>query len=676
MFEKIKDYLTGIRVTRLIPCAAAAVITLITVGILYATTGTTSHLIWIIAAILYLAAVSLYIYFTGYHAVGATSVENISFLGSMTLDLIVKMPDPVMLCNSSESIIWYNAAFVSRLGNRKSISGMNFQSFAGFSLRETRSENGQGMPVTLDGYSYIVRSYTVSSKTKRFYLTVWSDCTELAQTTAKMKDDETQVAYIRADNLEELAQYTKEGTRNAANEIEKVLREWGEGAGGILTEYQSDRYLFLFRSASLAEFIDRKFDVLDRIREIRIGESSLSVTVSMGLSSVSGTLSEKERVASEALDMALQRGGDQAVVKTARGLEFFGGKTQTVQKRTKVRSRVIANELASLISKSRNVLIMGHRAADFDCIGACMGVARLATFCGVPFHIIVNSKDPNFIRCYHRIKEIPEYLGGSVFCNASEAQELLATDSLTVIVDVNNKRQFEAPAVAEISRRTVYIDHHRKTAEFDEPPLISYIEPSASSTCELVAEILEQAMPGGMLTNEEAEIMYAGILLDTKQFTRNTGVRTFGAALYLRGEGANPADAQTLFNSCLSDFISEARFESNVVIYRKCMAISCNDAANNTPADRIAAAKAADKLLTVDGVKASFALCRIEDKIHISARSSGEVNVQLILERIEGGGHFDSAATQLTGPMNEALNRLKGAIDDYLTEISETRNNP
>jgi c-di-AMP phosphodiesterase-like protein len=254
------------------------------------------------------------------------------------------------------------------------------------------------------------------------------------------------------------------------------------------------------------------------------------------------------------------------------------------------------------------------------------------------------------------------------FVNASEAQDLVGSDTLTVIVDVNNKNQLEAPDVASISSRTVYIDHHRKTAEFDEAPLISYIEPSASSASELIAEILEQSLPSGTLLKEEADIMYSGILLDTKQFTRNAGVRTFGAALYLRGEGASPSDALTLFKSSLSDFVSEARFESNVIIYKKCMAISCNDSAENTQSDRISAAKAADKLLTVDGVKASFALCRIEDSIHISARSTGEVNVQLILEKIGGGGHFDSAATRIVGSMNEALTMLRAAIDEFLKE--------
>lgn len=668
MFAKLKERFQGIRISRLLPCAAVAAVFISVTGIIYTATKSSSHFIWIFSALLFILLTIIYLCLIKYVPGTSKVMENETFLGNMTLDLIVKIPYPIIICNSAENIIWYNGAFSLRLGKRN-ITGTKFEAFSGISLTDIKNDSSDfGVPVTVNGRSYAVRCYPVSSKSKRYYLTLWEDRTELENTIQTMNSEETTVAYVMADNLEELAQYAKESTRAAANELENVLKEWAESAGGILKEYQSNRYIFLFRAAEMTDFVEKKFDILDRIREIRVGESSLSVTVSMGISQITGSLSDKERVAAEALDMALQRGGDQAVVKSPKGLEFFGGKTQTVQKRTKVRARVIANELASVISKSTNVLIMGHRAADFDCIGACLGIARLAAFCGVKFNIICNYKDPNFSKCYNRIYDIDEYGGGTVFVNAAEAQELIESETLTVIVDVNNKMQLEAPAVAEISRRTVYIDHHRKTAEFDEPPLISYIEPSASSACELVSEILEQSIPSGTLLKEEADIMYAGILLDTKQFTRNSGVRTFSAALYLRGEGANPADAQTLFKACLDDFISEAKFESNVVIYRKALAISCNDDENNDSADRIAAAKAADKLLTVEGVKASFALCRIADKIHISARSSGEINVQLILEKLEGGGHFDSAATQLNSSMSEALTRLKEAIDEYFRE--------
>ncbi len=669
MFNKILNRIKEIRNSRLLPCLAFAVLLISANGVFYSLTDTASPIIWILSAALYTVLTLLYLNSQKNSDDGEDIlIENESFLSKMSADLIAKTASPISICNNSGKIIWHNVAFSTYFG-KKNISGNKFDSLAGFSFNDIKdnSLDYSEVPISIDDSFYNIRCFPVSYKNKRYYMTVWEDRTALVNTQQKLADEDTVVAYVIADNLEELAQHAKESSRISATNLENILKEWANSVGGIIKEYQNNRYVFIFRAAEMKSFIEKKFDILDRIREIRIGESSFSVTVSMGISQISGSLSEKERVAAEALDMALQRGGDQVVVKTAKGLEFFGGKLQTVQKRTKVRARVFANELASIISKSSNVIIMGHKAIDFDCIGACIGIARLVAFCGIHFNIVCNEKDPNFIKCFERIKNLELYKDKSVFINSADAQDLMQSETLVVIVDVNNKNQLEAPSIAEISHRTVYIDHHRKTAEFDEAPLISYIEPSASSACELVAEILEQALPSGTLLKEEADIMYSGILLDTKQFTHNSGVKTFGAALFLRGEGAIPSDAQTLFKSCLDDFISEAKFESNVVIYKKCIAISLNDNNSNTPSDRIAAAKAADKLLTVEGVKASFALCKIDDKIHISARSLGEINVQLILEKLEGGGHFDSAATQLAGNITEVLERLKSAIDEYLS---------
>ncbi len=668
MIETIKELISKLKFTRLIPYLSSAVAVITVTGCAYAFTGSKNHLFWILAVIAYVCASVIILNFGAVASISGTNVKNDTFLGSMTLDLIIKMPQPVLICNADGNIIWHNSALSNNIG-RRSVTGLSFETFTGKTLSEIKGSDAEnGTKLTIGDMSFNVRIYQVSSKNKKYFLTLWEDVTHVDKLEKTLKDEEIQVAYILADNLEELSQYTKDGVRGAANEVETILKNWAEEANGILKEYQSNRYVFLFRTAEMSSFLENKFEVLDKIREIRVGESSISVTVSMGVSYVEGSLAEKEKVASDALDMALQRGGDQAVVKSVKGLEFYGGKSQSVQKRTKVRSRVIANELASQISKSSRVIIMGHRAPDFDCIGASLGIARLCSFCRIPFTIISDSKSENFKKCYERIKDIPEYSSPDVFCNGADAQELIGSDTLTVIVDVNNKTQLEAPDVAAISPRVVYIDHHRKAAEFDEAPLISYIEVSASSASEIVAEILEQALPSGSLVKEEADIMYAGIQLDTNQFTRNAGVRAFGAALYLRGEGANPSDALTLFKSSLSDFISEAKFESNVVIYKKIMAISCNDSDTNTASDRISAAKAADKLLTVEGVKASFALCKIDDNVHISARSTGDINVQLILEKIQGGGHFDAAATRLTGTMNEALSMLKNAIDEYMKE--------
>jgi len=316
------------------------------------------------------------------------------------------------------------------------------------------------------------------------------------------------------------------------------------------------------------------------------------------------------------------------------------------------------------MAKAGNVLIMGHRNPDYDSIGACIGIARLAMFCGVKANIVVNTEDPNIKTSVTRISALPEY--ADVFVDHVTGQDLIRSDTLLVIVDVNNFVQFESTDIADNVATVAIIDHHRKTGDFKREPAISYIEPSASSASELVAEMLEQALPTGDLHREEADVLFAGMALDTKQFSRNTGVRTFSAALYLRSEGANPMEVQSFFKAGLDDFMREAKFSMNVITYRQMFAISMSEGDGN-PQDRIAAAKAADKLLSVSGVMASFALVQVGESVHISARSAGNINVQLILERMGGGGYYEAAGAFLKdSSMTGALTALKQAIDDYM----------
>ena len=273
-------------------------------------------------------------------------------------------------------------------------------------------------------------------------------------------------------------------------------------------------------------------------------------------------------------------------------------------------------------------------------------------------------------KCFELISSVPIY--DEIFIEAEVAQNLINSKTLLIIVDVNNPKQFEAPHIAENVHRVVYVDHHHMTSEFEIPPALYYIEPSASSASELISEILEQSGMGS-LKKEEAELLYAGIILDTKRFSINTGVRTFTSALYLRGEGADPIEVQELFRSDLTDIAREARFEVNIARYRKNIAIAVNPYDDNGPADRIIAAKVADKLLTAENVLASFALCEIDDAIRISARSTGTINVQIILERLGGGGHYDAAATQMGNTsMEKALIQLKESIDKFLDVDAKT----
>ena len=602
--------------------------------------------------------------------------ETISpILGNITLDFILKLYLPVVICDENGKIIWYNNSFTKVASPREVLYTKHIDTICGIGMDQILAEtsgspesagadNEDGVDAAAYDRFFRIKGYRITAQGKNYVITVWNERTELRRVAKRLADEETIIAYVMIDNLDELMQFVQEKYRSASAKVENILKEWADSVGGILKEYERDKFIFVFEARYLDEFIEKKFDILDRIREVRIGEGSMPVTVSIGISRVHGTLADKDHDAHASLDLALQRGGDQVVVKNAHNTEFYGGRTKTVQKRTKVRARVIANELTLNMARAHNVLIMGHRNPDYDSIGACVGIARLAMFCGVKANIVVNRSDANIRQAINRVASLPEY--ADIFVDSFVGQDMINSDTLLVIVDVNNPVQFEAPDIAANVGSIAIIDHHRKTGDYSRQPIITYIEPSASSACELVAEILEQALPIGGLHREEADVLYSGMLLDTKQFSRNTGVRTFSAALYLRSEGANPAEVQLFFKSGLDDFMREAKFTMNVVTYRQIFAISMSDG-DGSPKDRIAAAKAADKLLSVEGVMASFALVHIDDSVHISARSAGNVNVQLILEKIGGGGYYEAAGALLKNvTMASALSSLKAAIDDYM----------
>ncbi|MBE6717691.1 MAG: hypothetical protein E7574_00345 [Ruminococcaceae bacterium] len=600
-------------------------------------------------------------------------IEIEPLLGNMTLDILPRLHSPVTISDMNGRIIWFNRAFTVAAGTKSGYFGKNIDQICKNSLDDiiNAEDSDSGLETIAFNQFYKVKAYPVQTSNKHYCITVWNSQKELNDAYKQLKDENTVVAFIMIDNLDELLQHIQEKYREVSNEVANILNEWTESVNGVLKEFQRDKYLFIFHEKYLDEFIASKFSILDKIRDVRVGSGSLPVTISIGISCTGNTLAEKERDAQTALDMALQRGGDQAVIKINNEMNFYGGRTQSVQKKTKVRSRVTANELVSHMASSGNVLIMGHINPDFDCFGACVGIARMAMFCGIPVNIIVDTEDKNIAKCFESLKHMHEYK--HMFIGSHEALDLINHDTLLCICDVNNQKQFAAPEVAESVERVVYIDHHRKTAEFKIKPLITYIEPSASSTCELVAEFLEQTLSAGMLPHEEANLLLTGIMLDTNHFSKNTGVRTYSAGCYLQNEGANPQIIRDFFKSDLDDLRREAKFETNVKIYRNIFAITTNSLKENgisDPSDRIAAAKAADKLLSVDGVMASFAICKIENTVFISARSTGKINVQMIIEKLGGGGHFDAAATQLKDTtVNEALTQLKDAIDEYADNL-------
>ncbi|MBP5237111.1 MAG: DHH family phosphoesterase [Clostridia bacterium] len=595
---------------------------------------------------------------------GKVSDQKLSpVLGQLMVDVVLKLHMPVLICDLTGKIIWYNRSLGTLAGSRGALYGITLNKVCGLSPEEVSSE-GVVNNVSLGDRVFSATSYEIKAADKNYVLMVFDDSTELTRLERKCFEEDTIIMYIIIDNLDEMLEYVQEIYRTASTEIVEILKGWAASSGAMLKEYERDKFILVTDRKNLEQEVNEKFSILDEIRNVKVGDGSLPVTVSIGVSNIEGSLAEKAKAAQAALDMALQRGGDQAVLKSVDGIEFFGGRTKTVQKRTKVKARVIANELVTNMTEADNVLVMGHKYADFDSIGACVGIARLADFCNVPVNIVVDTSDENVAACRSRFSSLAKYDGR--FVDSREGLDLVKTGTLLVIVDVNNLAHIECPQLEENIDKVAIIDHHRKTAEFKTEPIISYIEPSASSTCELISEMLEQTLSAGDLSKEEANMLLTGILLDTKQFSRNTGTRTFSAAQYLREEGASPSDAQDLFKTSLDDFVREAKFENDVVIYRKVIAISRSDS-EGAPQDRVAAAKAADKLLGISGIMASFALVKIDNSVHVSARSTGKINVQLILEELKGGGHFDSAGAQVEdSSVLEVLSMLKDSIDHYL----------
>ena len=490
--------------------ALAALALLIVNAVLFAYTRVHPAFTAAFSAIIYVAAVSVFLFVkrSASRKRRRTPLpETVNVLAGAVTDL----PHPAFICPEGDDIIiWSNKAAAEFIKTKH----------ARFSeIFETLPDLDDNIRLEAEGRRFSPISYSSEGVDKRIYnVFIMHDVTELDRTIDLLCGKESAVAYITVDNLDELLNYEQEDYRSASGDTEKKLRQWANEAGGVLKEYQQDKYIFIFERSNLEGFTKSGFDILDKIRDIRVGQNSIPITVSMGICAANGTPLEREKAAQSALDTALQRGGDQVVLKTDTSVEIFGGKTKIPQKRTKVRARVVANELISHISSSSNVIIMGHKFADFDAFGSCVGLARLSLFCGVPVNIVSDLDDSNLDRCRAWLSGEPEYTG--MFIDSDSAMDLISSDTLLIIADVNNKFQFEDKRLFENCDRVAIIDHHRKTADFEKKPIITYIEPAASAASELVAEMLEQVLPGEELRHAEADLMMAGILLDTNQIQR------------------------------------------------------------------------------------------------------------------------------------------------------------
>ncbi len=620
------------------------------------------------------------------------------------LGVLASLHQPAALCDKNGNVVWLNKSFAHHaskgaiLGDGMALSEL-IDVKGGYFVPEipVYGENGEqtdvvrpaqfesvsdileklcdtelsleadGMKILGDKWN--IRAYSHSSRGCDYYILVLEQTTELHRRANLYNDALTHVAYIAIDNLEELAQSEQESYRLASTKVDAIIKEWAGENEIFIKEYEREKYVMVMTDKSAVQIEKKRYEILERVSHVKIGADKLSVTVSIGVSQKEGTLADKDKQAQSALESALQRGGNQAVVIGEDGNpHFYGAKAITSLKRSGVRHRVFADKLMRRINECSNVIIMGHRNPDFDAIGSCLGLARLAMSAGKRTNIVANPKSPTLIDCFERIGELSEY--DKVFVDAVHAQDLLTSNTLVICADVNNPDNIEAPEVVKNADYLFMIDHHRQSEKTPEPipeKCEILIVPSASSASELVSEILELELPYNCrLTKEEADIMFAGIMLDTKNFTRNSQIPTFGAAIYLRSAGADPSKAQALFKTDLDDFKQESVFTSELEIFRDFVVIAREEGKDSSPAKRIAAAKTADRLLNVKKMRASFVVTRMASDVFISARSDGSVNVQLIMESLRGGGHYNAAATMIKDTTVEAATkRLKESIDSY-----------
>ncbi len=536
-----------------------------------------------------------------------------------------------------------------------------------------------------DGRRYRVDSYLMPRERDHYYFLLFRDVNDYLELSEETDRERVVLAYIMLDNLQELTQFVRANYRATANLIEETLTAWVEGMSGMLREYDRDKYMALFSAEHLDACVKDGFSILDDIMNIRVGDNSFPLSVSMGIADIDGSMREKEKAASAALDMALQRGGNQVALQRSgiSGLSYFGGTHKTLESNTSISSRVSASLLEHRLSDCDRVLIMSHANPDFDAIGSAVGAYRLCRSIlevkgkgKVPVHIVTNKTCDTFAICEAHLATLPEY--ESVFIDKAAAQQTVTTHTVLIITDVNNPYIFEAPQLVScipakdgVSAIAV-IDHHRLVDELPFTPFLHYIEATKSSASEIIAEILQQSPYAETLHKEEANLLLAGIMLDTHNFTRSAGAQTFDVTYYLYSRNAHTGVAREFFNERIDELLVAGDFDAHTRVYDGVFAITwLSEDHVPTPNDRIAASKAADKLLSLRGVEASFAFAPVGGGIAISARSKGKINVQLIMEKLEGGGHFDMAGAQVTGGAPEAYELLVAAIDEYKLQFPE-----
>lgn len=583
-------------------------------------------------------------------------------IGKMQTDTLVSLPMPVLVADDKGELLWYNdycrthlfpdgdryGAQVSEILGEISGEDDSFsvefkgRSYTAYSVRSTRAKS----PAAQDEHALTV-----------YYL---CDDTDLKRDAAQYWASRPSMLAIMIDSLDEALQDAKENERSQLMaQVEYVIEQFVGDYDGFVVKTDRDRFFAVIEERHMPGIVEKRFVLLDRVRALS-SVDKIPVTLSIGVARNVDSYPEGEHAARQALDMAQGRGGDQAAVKTPNGYDFYGGVSKGIEKRTKVKTRIVATALAELIESSSNVIIMGHKFADLDSLGAAVGLLRPIRQMGKPAVVAIN-RTRNLVNTL--IERLEKNGYENSFLNPFDIMDTITPNTLLIIVDTHLEHVLESSELYRACKNVAIIDHHRRMVGYIDNAVIFYHEPYASSASEMVTELIQYLGDKQRITRVEAEALLAGIMLDTRNFVIRTGVRTFEAAAYLRRQGADTVEVRKLFSSSMEFYQQRARVVSSAEIYHRCAIATAASAGENI---KLVAPQAADELLNISGVDASFVLYEYDDGITISARSMGKLNVQVIMEALGGGGHQTMAATQIPAiSMEDARQKLLEAIEEY-----------
>lgn len=578
---------------------------------------------------------------------------------------LYNFPAPTVIINESREIVWTNMLFDKEVVDSSEPFGKTIDELFDVNIENTLSTGG--CKICINEKFYNVHGLENQTEDGKLILLYLNDITKMVELEYEYEQSRQSVMMLVIDNYEELLQDAKESEKShTVVEIEKLIENFVENTTGIVRKISSDKYLIIVEERHLSQMIKNKFDILEKAKEIQIGDKG-SLTLSIGVGHGAKNLSESEKFARQGLDMCLGRGGDQVAVKTADGFDFFGGVSLGVGKQTKVKTRIISNALVDIVTTSGTVFVMGHKMGDMDSIGSATALCSAIRSMGANSYVVVD-KEKNLAKPL--IKHIVKNDGDEMYVTPTQALNLMDETSVLFVVDTHNPDFVDSYEVLKTAKKVVVFDHHRKMVKYIDNAVIFYLEPQASSVSEMITEIIQYLGDKVKISTSQAEGLLAGIMLDTKNFIMKTSSRTFEAAAYLKLQGADTITVKKMFSNSIDTYQQKSMLITNSEVYERCAVAT---ARASSPSMRIAAPQAADELLGINGVDASFVMYEEGGTVYVSARSMGKFNVQVIMEALGGGGHATMAGAQLKATLTNVKEMVFKAIDNYLENLASSK---